>query len=110
MIMYFDVLCKYVYGFASNNALVKEYYWIAREMYSPVCILSSIALFMAFKSFKNNYYSVINSIAKHTFGIYLFQCHNETIPVLWRGLLIFLLGITRGLVFFFCFKFYEHVL
>ena len=56
----------------------------ARDMYSPVCALSAMLLFFFFDSLRMRNSSLVNALARATFGTYLFQCHYHFAPILNR--------------------------
>ena len=58
---------------------------ILRDMYSPLCYISALSIFMIFHHLKDEriskYERLITRFSGASFGMYLLQCHNNTIQI-----------------------------
>ena len=75
VLMYVLSYSMLVIGKSSNNAFCLENYKNIRDMPSLLCICSAYGLFFVFRQLHVKSNKFINSVAKHTFGVYLLQAH-----------------------------------
>ncbi len=94
--MFVIILTCFIFAFISSEVLtifgtnsINKLGQIITSMNSPIVIIISILIFLAFKniSMKNN--KIINSIASATFGVYLIHDNNYVRDFLWHRLFRF---------------------
>lgn len=81
----------YCLGVLKNNSfLLADYHYSnIRDMSSILCVLSAFGFFVFFKNLKIPYNRVINKIGGLVFGAYMFQCHTNSIEIIWQRIFKF---------------------
>lgn len=92
---YFIMFCimasLYLYGKSGNvySSFASDNYATIRDMSSLPCIVGAFSLFLYFYKTNIRLSYKINRFAKYMFGIYLLQCHPNSINFIWNNLLPF---------------------
>jgi len=69
-------------GVGNNHTSFKSMYHAIRNLESTPCVLAAFALFFLFRTFQLNN-GIVNRLSG-VFGVYLLQCHDASVKIIWK--------------------------